>query len=321
MRKPAVIAVLLFACLAAGCQNLEPSRRAGGLSGGAEPVEVEMAVDQAVQESAAAPDGAPGAPPASAAPPVPADSRKLIRTVELELRVRATEPAAREAQALAPKLGGYVSQVSAHRMDGLMHYRLTLRIPTARLDEALAALRKLAVRVESESQQVEDVTDRYIDLDARVRTLEGTERELQALLAESRQRRAGVEDIMAVYRQLTEIRSQIEVLQGQREALSRQVALSTVQLQLTPVEAARPLTEDEWRPGDTARGSVRVLFTVLRGIGNALIFVVIVLVPTVLVLWLLALPLRGLWRRSRKRRPAPVPPPVTPPVGPSGPGV
>lgn len=304
MRNPIVVAILLAACLAAGCQRLEPDREMGVASRSAAP----QGADMAAQEVAAEPSRDP------AAPAIPADARKLIRTVDLELRVRATEPAAREAQALAPKLGGYVSEVSAQRVDGLLHYRLVLRIPTGRLDEALAAIRKLAVRVDAENQRVEDVTDRYIDLEARLRTLQGTERELQALLAESRQRRSGVEDIMAVYRHLTEIRSQIEVLQGQRDALSRLVALSTVNVQLTPVEAARPLAEDEWRPGDTARGSVRMLVAVLRGLGDFLIFAVIVLLPTLILLRLLYLPVRALWRRfasGRLRRTRPVPP-VTP---------
>ena len=88
--------------------------------------------------------------------------------------------------------------------------KMTLRVPVERLEEALSAIRKLAGRVEREQQRVEDVTDRFVDLEARLRTLRATEAELQALLAESRQKARKVEEIMAVYRELTEIRSQIE---------------------------------------------------------------------------------------------------------------
>jgi hypothetical protein len=223
--------------------------------------------------------------------PVRPISRKLVRTVNLDVQVRATEQAASAVQAVAVQLGGYVGTVDAQRVEGVLHYRITLRVPVDQLDKALAEIRKLAVRVDREHQEVQDVTDQYVDLDARLRTLQATERELQALLAEARQRGQKVEDIMAVYQQLTEIRSQIEQIQGQLLSLEKLAALSTINLQITPVEAARPVTPEEgWQPSDTVRGSTRILLTLLRAAGDFAIFALIVLLPlgllAALVVWL-----------------------------------
>src|SRR5215471_17971281 len=66
-------------------------------------------------------------------------ARKLVRTVNLDLEVKATDAAAEELRQLAVRLGGYVAGVNATRANDLLHYSLTLRVPAARLDDALAA--------------------------------------------------------------------------------------------------------------------------------------------------------------------------------------
>jgi uncharacterized protein DUF4349 len=261
--------------------------------------------DAAVTAERAEPQGlATSAKPAQAPPPVPkpvAISRKLVRTVDLELQVKATEPASKQVQELAVRLGGYVAAVDAQRTEGLLFVTLTVRVPVDRLDEAVAAIEKLAVRVEHEQQRVEDVTDRAIDLGARLRTLQATERELQALLAESRQRQRKVEEIMAVYHELVEIRSQIEQIQGQLTALEQLAALSTINVRLRPAEAARPVAPAGWRPTETAHSSVRTLVEVLRVLIDLAIYVLIVFLPVALLFVLAFLLLRSLLRRLRRR--------------------
>jgi len=224
-------------------------------------------------------------------------ARRLVRTVDLDLAVRHTTETAQELERLAERLGGYVANVDGQRQEELMHWSLSLRLPPERLDEALAAAKAMAVRVDREQQKVEDVTDQYVDLDARLRTLTATEAELRGLLAESRQRQRKVEDIMAVYTELTEIRSQIERIQGQLLALQKLIAFSTLNIGLNPLASARPLAAEGWQPGDTARGSARTLISILHGLGDFAIFAVIVLLPVGLILVLAVWLIRRLWRR------------------------
>lgn len=231
-------------------------------------------------------------------------ARRLVRTVDLELTVRRTTEAAQELERLAARLGGYVANVDGSRQDDLMRWSLSLRVPPERLDEALAAAKAMAVRVDREQQKVEDVTDQYVDLDARLRTLTATEAELRGLLAESRQRQRKVEDIMAVYTELTEIRSQIERIQGQLLSLQKLVAFSTLNIGLNPVASARPLAAEGWQPGDTARGSARTLIGILHALGDFVIFAVIVLLPVGLILVLVVWSIRRLWRLARGPRTA-----------------
>ena len=264
--------------------------------------EVEESVVQARQAEpspapaqAAAPDqGAPGSPP-----PAPAvQNRKLIRTVDLELAVKDTGAAAARVQEIVAAHGGFVETMNAQRSESLMHYEMTLRLPAERLDQALAAIKGLAVRIDREQLATEDATSRYVDLDAQLSNLKVTEGELRELLAESRERGRKVEDVMAVYRELTGIRGQIEQIQGQLKSIDRLAALSTLRLQLRPDVAAAPIVRgDEWRPVEVIRGSARALLKILQFLVNALIIAVIVILPILLPIWLL---LRFLQRRKRQ---------------------
>lgn len=288
-----------LACLAVcgvvllGCARSEMAEESSAISG-----------NVAETRAASAPEAMPAVASdgATAAPAVPAESpraqnRKLIRIVQLELAVKDTGAASRSVQEIVTGAGGFIGAMNAQRVDTLMHYSMTLRIPADRLDQALAAIRGLAVRVDREQLATEDATSRYVDLQAQLRNLQTTEAELRELLAESRERARKVEEVMAIYRELTGIRGQIELIQGQLQSIDRLATLSTVELQLRPDVAAKPIVSDEWRPSDTVRMSVRTLVDILQFVANALIIGVIVVLPILLPLWLF---LRFLQRRRKR---------------------
>jgi len=229
-------------------------------------------------------------------------ARKLIKTVNLELEARDTEAVAQQLQNLASELNGFVSSISLQRYQEVPHFDLTLRVPTDRLDEALGKIKEMSVRVEAEHVNTQDVTERFIDLEARLRTLGATETELQALLTESRQRAYKVGDIMEIYEQLTEIRSNIEQIQGQLNALENLASLSTIQISLRPTVSAKPVVPEAWRPADTIRNAARTLVEFLQGLVDFLLNVVIVIVPGIIIIGLPLWGLVHLWKRYRKAK-------------------
>ena len=273
-----------------------------GVGDGRDSAEMEEAGRAPVAEAPSAPPAAASQPMPDAAPvPAPAE-RKIVRNAQLSLVVTSPPAAADRLVRMADSLGGYASDLRAERRDELLHYWIVLRLPAARLDAALSAIKALAVSVENEAIQAEDVTDQVVDLVARLTTLEATEAELQALLAESRSRRADVEEIMTVYRELTGIRTQIEQLRAQLQTVESRVALSTITIELRPEAGSGPLVSDRWRPGGTARSAVRALVDVLQGLVEVGIYAVIVVLP---ILAILAAPFVVafllLRRRFRKR--------------------
>lgn len=290
----AALSVLTFTvALAAGCSRREQP-------GAPDRDEMAPMAESAMDVSArsVATVGAAAAPAEATALP----DRKRVRRVSLAMVVRDVPAAIASARALADSSGGIVADLDSGGESGVTRANLTLRIPAPRLDAALAALKRDALRVTHEGGSLDDLTAQYVDVDARRRTLAATERELLALLAESHGRGAKTEDILSVYRELTGIRSQIEGLQGQLDVIDRDVAYSTLSLTLMADAAARPLALGPWRPGDTLRNSARTLIVLLRGLGDLAIFALVALLPVALLVGVpLALLVRA-WLRRRAAR-------------------
>ncbi len=237
----------------------------------------------------------------SSVPALPAN-RKLIRTLNMDLVVLDPETASRKIDDLAASLGGYISTLDAERGVEAMYIRMTLRVPAEQFGTAVDALRKLAARADRENLETEDVTDQFVDLEARLKTLKTTENELQELLGDSREQRRKVVEIMAIYRELTEIRSRIEQIQGRLNALDRLVSFSTINLTLRPEESTIPVVKERWRPRNTVRNSVRALAGVLQFLIDVLIFVIIVLVPLAVIVRILIAIVMRLYRRFGRKK-------------------
>jgi hypothetical protein len=284
MKSPWLVFVLLLAL-------------SGGCSKGREMGEEVSVADVATPETAAARSSA-----GEAVPPPAVRNRKLIRKLDVHLVVRDTEDAAQRLQQLAASLGGFVSDLNASRSEGVLRYQMTLRVPAERLDRAREEIRRIALRVEREQMSTEDVTDQYVDLDARMRSLQTTESELQELLAESRERSRKVGEVMEIHRELTGVRTQIEQIQGQLNALQNLVGLSTIQVSLEPDAAGKPIAAGGWRPNETVRSSFSVLVGFLQGLADLVIFLVVVALPVALVILIPVLLLRKAWKRWGPKR-------------------
>ncbi|MBN2492402.1 MAG: DUF4349 domain-containing protein [Planctomycetes bacterium] len=227
--------------------------------------------------------------------------RKLIRTAEIDLLVDNAEAASDRVSQLARTFGGFVSESSMHTRGHRTGAHLVLRIPVAKFDEAIVALKGLAHEVSRVDIAAEDVTDRYVDIEARRRSLELTESELEKLLAESRTQQRSADEIVAIYKQLSEIRTQREQAQGQQQALDNRIALTTIRVGLYLDREALAAARPAWKPLDAVQSSCAALVRVLKALAEAAIFALIVVLPLAL---LLALPLWWFVRRWRRGRAA-----------------
>ena len=234
-------------------------------------------------------------------PEQPTQIRRLVRKAELDLRVSDTTAAAESINKLVAQFEGHIGSSSANRIDGNLHYSMTVRVPESRLDEAITSLKKLADEVEREQSSAEDVTEQYVDLNARLLTLEATEKELRALLAESRQRQQKAEEIMAIYRELTTIRTNIEQIRGQLNVLQNLTSLATINVSLSPSESPTTVVTS-WRPTETISASFQSLATTLTVLADFAIVLVIVVLPTLLIMALTVWVLLRLWQTTRTRR-------------------
>ncbi len=233
------------------------------------------------------------------------EGRMIISTAQLTLIVDDVAATLEQVWDLVERFQGYIVQTDSYRTatDNLAA-TVTIRVPSARFDEALSELRKLAWKVQRESTSGEDVTDQYVDLEARLKAQKATEEELLALLREVRQSEGNAQEkaeaILSIYQRLTEVRTQIEKLQGQMQYLEKMSAMATITLELLPrePEVEKPVVEEGFAPLRTLREAARVLVQILQGLVNALIWIAVVALP----LWAVAGLVVFLWVRRRRRR-------------------
>ena len=273
----------------------------------APPQEV-VPVATVVVEKAVALPAAPTSAPIPRQPVPPAagvEERMLIRTAQLSITVKDTVEAVQGAKAVVEGLGGYVTSSQVYKQGERLYATMVLRVPAERFDDALAQIKALAVEVERESTQGEDVTEEYVDLQARLRNLELTEKELQQLLTEVRERTQKAEDVLAVYRELTEIRGQIEQLKGRMQYLERRVDFATIELSIAPHVLSTPVVEPGWKPLVTLREASRSLVKALQWLVDAVIWLVVFVLPILILVAapvaLLVFLIRTLVRRRKGR--------------------
>ncbi len=219
---------------------------------------------------------------------VASTGRMVVRTASLDLIVPDTDRALTEIQAMSQELGGYVVSVEAYQYQKGRQATVTFRVPSDALDTALERLRAMATTVRRESVSGQDVTDEYVDMESRLRHLEAKEKQLLEFLDQAED----TEAVLAVYEHLSQTQAEIEWVKGRMQYLRNQAALATVTVRLTPDVMAQPLETGGWNLPGTVRSAVEALLDVLEFFVKALIYVVIVVLPTLI---LLALPTVGIF--------------------------
>lgn len=162
-------------------------------------------------------------------------SRKLIRTVNISAQTTAFDAVNESINSNVSAFGGYLENSSVYGNsyygDNSRYANYTIRIPAdklnAFLDKALDGL-----RVVSRSEDVEDITLRYTDLESRVKALETEQDRLYELMSKA----DSVDAIISIETRLSEIRYELESIQSSLRVYDNQVVYSTVYLYIEEVK-------------------------------------------------------------------------------------
>jgi Domain of unknown function (DUF4349) len=326
-----VVVVVLggVACSAANLNAPAATAPAGALSGngkaalppGPAPAAQSAAAPAIIAPGAPAPStatdamrSAPAANSAGAASTV-ADTtaaqsldRMVIRTAQLTVEVQDMEQALAQARQIASRSGGIVSASNTHlekvNDQDRMVADLTLQVRSDAADSAMSDLRALG-KVTTEASGSQDVTEEYVDNGANLRNLQASETAILKLMDKAVQ----IQDVLSLQRELTNVRGQIERIQGRQTYLERRTDMATItlSLRLPPLvdPSTQPLTGGAWDPIRVAQRGWQASLTLLRGFAEVLIVVV------AFSWWLIPFAALGgyVWLR-RRRIPTPVPAPT-----------
>lgn len=202
--------------------NAPAARTTGGSEGEKSTQQQSVSLDQA--------DKAKNAPAVT--------ERKIIRNANLSLETDTPEETGRKVAAIAEGKGGFVvsSDTQARAVSGGAErstVSMVVRVPAAQFDAAVGEIRQTASRVVQEKVAGQDVTEEFIDLEARINAKKALEAQFLEIMKQSKT----VADALQVQRELAEVRGEIEKLEGRRKFLESQTSLSTINVTLNPPAA------------------------------------------------------------------------------------
>jgi Domain of unknown function (DUF4349) len=232
-----------------------------------------------------------------------AAERKIIRNANITLEVASPAETQPKIAAIAESHQGFVVTTEAiHRTDDdrakpESTVTLVVRVPAAQFNQTVTDIRAAGLRVVQEKMTGQDVTEEFMDLEARVKN----QKALEAQFIEIMKRAGTVEDALNVQRELATVRTEIERLEGRRRFLENQTSLSTINVTLqTPTQIVN--ATGFWYKVKTAFAdgvdtAAEVILFLIRAVLALLPVVLLIFLPAALIAKLII----GKVRRKRTR--------------------
>ena len=226
--------------------------------------------------------------------------RKIIRNADLQLEANSPEETQQKVTAIAESKGGFVIESTQSSSDVKVSTRdvvsMTVRVPAEKFNEALGEIRQSGNRTLVETVKGQDVTEEFVDIEARLKA----KRALEEQFIEIMKRSNSVADALNVQIELSNVRGEIEQIEGRKRFLENQTSLSTIKIRIQTPAAFSASSSGFLYQMQQAMSSgfsfalnfILVLITLFIGLLPFLIFIVL---PVYLLI-------RYLLRRNQKRK-------------------
>jgi hypothetical protein len=229
-----------------------------------------------------------------------AANRKILRNGDITLEVETPADVERKITSIVGAFGGFVVTSESKQHDTgdpakqYLEVTLVIRVPETQFDTAFEQILSTGNRVIQQKKTGQDVTEEFIDLEARIKTQKALELQFLEIMKQATK----VPDALEVQRQIAEVRTEIEKLEGRKRFLDNRASLSTINVSLQS-PAAIAVNASGFRRnvreavGDGVDLTIAIILFLIR--------FVIVIIPIFLLLILpIGLLVRFFWRRARK---------------------
>lgn len=265
-RRTAFGLLLLVALFTAACSGSTASptaSAAGGFAVGPVPA---PAADAAKREA-----GNGATTPQNGIPSLVSADRNLILTANISFRSQDPWATADKVRAISSGFGGDVLALSQTGAGEQRSAVVTIRVPSSRFDDALAQLKQLDGEVLTSNVDAKDVTDQFVDLQARLGAKKAEEQQYLTLLA----RANTVDEVLKVQGALASTRMQIEQLQAQVNSIKTRTDYSTITMSISPLVTVPGPQVGTWDPARTFAQAIAALTSLFRVIGDAAIWLLV----------------------------------------------
>ncbi|HOT04601.1 MAG TPA: DUF4349 domain-containing protein [Methanolinea sp.] len=152
------------------------------------------------------------------------DDQKIIRTARVDLEVKDVMATRDALQSIATANEGYIGSLSIDRYRGdRLSGSLVMRVPAASFERALASIAALG-RLQSQAVRADDVTEEYVDLQARRMALANQRAQYQRIM----ERAGNVSEILEVQQQIERVQVEIDRIDGRLKYLDNRIDYATI---------------------------------------------------------------------------------------------
>ncbi len=154
----------------------------------------------------------------------PDAGRKIVKEGKITFETDDIRDTKEFVTSVADRLGGYIAGDNLYDRRNRVTQQLTIRVPAGNFDQLLAEIVQRAGEADSKNITVHDITEEYIDIEARIEVKKDIERRYRELL----ERAVTIEDILNIEKEIGALRAEIESVEGRLRYLKDQVSFSTL---------------------------------------------------------------------------------------------
>ncbi|KUK79242.1 MAG: hypothetical protein XD95_0530 [Microgenomates bacterium 39_7] len=195
----------------------------------------------------------------------PAQERMVATDTSISIKVEDVSQTMTQINQLASQYQGYMVNQNIRQPEEGASGNISIRVKSDQLENFLESVRNLGIRVVSETVSGRDITDQYTNIEERMRVLATTKNRFEEILNNATE----ISDMLEAQRELLNLQSQIDSLEGQRRYLLESSDYSLVSVYLATDEMALPYAPAQaWSPKAIFRQAVRSLVTTGRGLAE-----------------------------------------------------
>lgn len=199
----------------------------------------------------------------------PAQDRMVVTDTWLSMKVEDVAQTLKDIHQLATENQGFMVSSHLDTPEESASGSISVRVQTSQLSNFLEQVKRLGIRVVSENVSGRDITDQYTNIEERLRLLTSTKTRFEQMLADATQ----VSDMLEVQRELLNLQTQIDQLEGRKRYLEESADYSLVTVYVATDELALPyVPAQRWSAQVIFRQAVRSLVTTGRGLASLAIW-------------------------------------------------
>lgn len=206
------------------------------------------------------------------------EGSKVQKTGTVTMLVKNIDDTVDSMESVNSKYSAQVTNIYDYGRGNERFVQITVKVPVESFETYYEELRGLDGEVTYANIGTNDLTEQYIDITSRLANLRQVETQLVEILKSA----STIQDILAVQKELNTVRSDIERYEAQKRYFDSQTDYAYISITFSIDKEGLNISDEPWKPLGEFRAALNALVSVIRGLANAVIWM-LVFSPLVLI--------------------------------------